>query len=206
MSDPDTEPAERERGWDRGRIAAAVSIGAVLALVIVFLVIGLANRGTGTSIGDALAKGERPPAPELTLPVLDSGGVLTPAGTKVSLADLKGKVVLVNVWASWCAPCKDEAPALERIWRDYRARDLVVLGIDVRDLTSDATEFIRRHKLTYPSLRDGDGNDTEDAFQTSGVPESFLIDREGNIAWRFIGPLDREPYLTDFRRVIDSVL
>lgn len=206
MSDKPTDTAEEQRGWDRGRIFATIGIGAGLVLVIVFLIVGLGNRGTGTSIQNALAKGERPPAPDLTLPVLFRGGVLGPVGSETSLADLKGKVVLVNVWASWCAPCEDEAPALERIWRDYRSRGLVILGIDVRDLTSDATAFIRRHKLTYPSLRDGDGNDTEDAFQTSGVPESFLIDRDGNIAWRFIGPLDREPYLTDFRRVIDTVL
>jgi cytochrome c biogenesis protein CcmG/thiol:disulfide interchange protein DsbE len=206
MSDEATETAEQQPGWDRGRITTAIGVGAGLVLVIVFLIVGLSKSGTGTSIQDALAKGERPPAPDLALPVLFPGGVLGPAGTDASLADLKGKVVLVNVWASWCVPCEDEAPALEKIWRDYRGRDLVILGIDVRDLTSDATSFIRRHKLTYPSLRDGDGNDTEDAFQTSGVPESFLIDRDGNIAWRFIGPLDREPYLTDFRRVIDSVL
>jgi cytochrome c biogenesis protein CcmG, thiol:disulfide interchange protein DsbE len=200
------EPEQDQRGWDRGRIASAIGIGAAVVLVIVFLIVGLSNRGTGTSIQDALDKGQRPSAPDLTLPVLAPGAGLGPAGAEVSLADLRGKVVLVNVWASWCIPCEDEAPKLEAIWRDYRARDVVFLGIDVRDLTSDAREFLERHKITYPSLRDGDGNDTEDAFQTTGVPENFLIDRDGNIAWRFIGPLDREPYLTDFRRVLDSVL
>lgn len=206
VNDQDSGADRGRRGWDRGRIATAIGVGAAVLLVIVFLIVGLASRGTGTSIQAALDRGQRPPAPDLTLPVLVAGAGLGPVGSEASLSDLRGKVVLVNVWASWCVPCEDEAPELEKIWRDYRNRDVVVLGIDVRDLTADATSFIRRHHLTYPSLRDGDGNDTEDAFQTSGVPESFLLDREGKIAWSFKGPLDREPYLTQFRRVLDSVL
>jgi cytochrome c biogenesis protein CcmG, thiol:disulfide interchange protein DsbE len=206
VTTPLDPPEDDGRGWDRGRVATAVGVGAAVVLVIVFLIVGLANRGMGSSIEAALSRGDRPAAPDLTLPVLATGAGLGPVGTDVSLSDLRGKVVFVNVWASWCIPCEDEAPALEKIWRDYKDQRVVFLGIDVRDLTDDANAFIRRHKLTYPSLRDGSGNATEEGFQTNGVPESFLIDQDGNIAWRWIGPLDREPYLTDFRGVLDSVL
>jgi cytochrome c biogenesis protein CcmG/thiol:disulfide interchange protein DsbE len=204
-SGPDRPDGDR-RGWDRGRIAAGIGIGVAVVLVLVFLVVGLANRGTGTSIREALAHGERPAAPQLTLPVLSAGGGMGPAGSKVSLVDLRGRVVLVNVWASWCIPCEEEAPVLEEIWRDYRHRDVLVLGIDVRDLSSDATAFIGRQRLTYPSLRDGDGGDTEDGFETSGVPETFLLDREGRIAYRHIGPLVLDDDVAQFRRVLESVL
>lgn len=201
------QPSAPDGGeWDRRRIASAIGIGAAVVLVVVFLIVGLANRGTGTSIQDALDKGERPKAPDLTLPVLAAGGGIGPVGSDVALSDLRGKVVLVNVWASWCGPCEDEAPALEKIWREYRSKGVVFLGIDVRDVTSDATGFIERHKLTYPSLRDGGGDRTEEGFQTSGVPENYLVDRDGNIAWSLKGPLYTEPYLTQFRRVLDSVL
>jgi cytochrome c biogenesis protein CcmG/thiol:disulfide interchange protein DsbE len=206
VRDEASGPDQDRRGRDRGRIAAAIGVGVAVVLVLVFLIVGLANRGTGTSIREALARGERPQAPDLALPVLSAGGDVGPAGSETSLSDVRGRVVLVNVWASWCIPCEDEAPVLETLWRDYRDRDVLVLGIDVRDLSSDATAFIRRERLSYPSLRDGDGNDTEDGFETSGVPETFLLDREGKIAYRHLGPLVLAADVVQFRRVLESVL
>ncbi|MEW6581173.1 MAG: TlpA disulfide reductase family protein [Actinomycetota bacterium] len=187
--DPSPGSTGGGRGRDRGRLVAGVAVAVAVALLVVLLVVGLANRGTDTDIADAVALGERPPAPALTLPVLHAGGGVGPVGRDVALADLRGRPVLVNVWASWCTPCRDEAPVLERLWRDVKGGGALVLGIDIQDVSDDARGFIREFRLTYPSLRDGNGSRTTRGFETTGVPETFLIDRDGNIAWRHIGPV-----------------
>ena len=186
-------PEEPRRGWDRGRVIGAVVGGALIVGVVVLLVVGLANRGVDTRIDDALAAGERVAAPDVTLPVLLPGPGL-PAGRQVSLSDLRGRPVVLNVWASWCGPCEDEAPVLEGLWRRYRDRGVLVLGLDTQDLSSKARAFARRHGLTFPSLRDGDG-DARRRFGTTGVPETFLIDREGRIALHITGPIASEEQL-----------
>jgi len=164
--------------------------------VVVLLVVGLANKDLGTSIQDALKKGERPEAPAFTLPVISPGDGLGPAGTSVSLADLKGKVVVVNFWASWCPPCKQEAPVLEEVARHYRSSgDVVVVGVDVQDLKEKATGFIRDQGLTYPSLRDGGGGVQQD-YEVPALPETFVIDEQGRIALHLAGGVERPVELT----------
>lgn len=177
---------------DRRRLLAGLLGGGIVAAVLLLLVVGLANKDVGTRISDALAAGERPDAPALTLPVLVAGDGVGPVGAEVSLDDLRGRVVVLNVWASWCVPCRDEAPLLERLARTHRqAGDGVVfLGLDTQDLTGDARAFVRRYGLTYPSLRDGTDR-AQRAFEATGVPETFIIDRQGRIAYRHIGPVVR---------------
>src|SRR2546421_1080162 len=102
------------------------------------------NRNTAAR---QVAHGQTGPAPAFTLPRLSGGG-------KVSLASLRGKGIVINFWASWCAPCKAEAPLLERAWRQYRSRGLVVVGIDSNDVSSDARAFVSKHGLTYTLLHD----------------------------------------------------
>jgi cytochrome c biogenesis protein CcmG/thiol:disulfide interchange protein DsbE len=180
---PPGTPPERRRL--AGPIAAVVAVAAVIAL----LTIGLLNRGADTGIRDALAAGERPQAPELTLPVLVAGDGLGPVGSPVSLADLRGRTVVVNLWASWCTPCETEAPVLDEVARHYRARgddDVVVLGIDVRDVTDDALGFWDEFELTYPTVRDR-SDDAWGKFEMTGVPETYVIDPQGRIAYRQIG-------------------
>ncbi len=189
-------------GGDRRRLIGLIVGAVATALVVVLLVVGLMNRGQSTTIDDALAAGSRPPAPDITLPVLVSGPGLPPVGRDASLSDLRGKVVLLNLWASWCGPCKDEAPVLERIWNRYKDRGVVVLGLDIQDLTSDALAFIGEYGLTYPSLRDG-SDDSKTALEATGVPETYLIDREGRIALHLAGPVSSTAQLAG---PIDQVL
>lgn len=191
-ADPGTEP---DAGSDRRRLIGLIVGAVVAALIILLLVVGLMNRGTGTTIDDALETGARPPAPDLTLPVLVSGPGLPPVGKDASLSDLKGKVVLLNLWASWCGPCREEAPVLEDIWQRYKGRGVTVLGIDIQDLSSDARAFIKEYGLTYPSLRDG-SDDSKSSLEATGVPETFLIDRQGRIALHIAGPVSSESQLT----------
>jgi cytochrome c biogenesis protein CcmG/thiol:disulfide interchange protein DsbE len=152
---------------------------AVLA-VIGLLGFGLLSKGEASlSVGDT--------APDKELSVL--GGATTG-----QIADYRGKWVLVNFWASWCEPCRSEAPALESFHRTHSSQGFTVLGINLDDATDDATEFVERYGLSYPQLRDGDGDDRRDAYGMTGFPESFLIDPQGKIALIRRGPVT-ESYL-----------
>jgi len=199
---PGTEGEGRKR--DRGRLVAGIGVAVGVTLVAILLIVGLANRGTDTDIADAVARGDRPPAPDLTLPVLTASSGIGPVGQNVALKDLRGRPVLVNVWASWCIPCRDEAPVLESLWRDVKRRNALVLGLDVQDVSDDARSFVKEFRLTYPSLRDGNGTDTRKGFETTGVPETYLIDRDGNIAWRHIGPVTADAAL-QVRKIIEGL-
>ena len=103
------------------------------------------------------------------------------AAPERSLADWRGQVVVLNYWASWCEPCREESPLLERWHQKITKRNATVLGVDVLDVTSDAQDFIDEYGLTYPHLRDKDGSTQED-FGIVAYPETFVIDREGRIA------------------------
>jgi cytochrome c biogenesis protein CcmG/thiol:disulfide interchange protein DsbE len=160
--------------------------------------------GVDTSIARALKAGERPPAPDIELPVLVAGDGVGPAGGTLALGELRGRTVVVNVWASWCIPCETEAPILDAIARRYRERGapVLVLGIDVKDLSEKALAFWERHDLSYPSLRDRRGT-VDEAFQITGVPETFVIDPQGRIAYRKIGEIRSAKQITP---VVDELV
>lgn len=192
--EPQDPPAPGRR--DRRRVVGAVVGGTIVAAVIALLVVGLVNRDVGTSIQDALARGERPEAPDLELPVLVAGDGVGPVGSRVSLRSLRGRTVVVNLWASWCEPCEAEAPILERVAARYRgSREAVVVGINVQDVSSDAMRFTRANRLTYPTLRDGT-DATMRAFEVARLPESFVIDPSGRIALHVIGQITDEEQIT----------
>jgi cytochrome c biogenesis protein CcmG, thiol:disulfide interchange protein DsbE len=158
-----------------------VSVRAVAVFVAVLAVIGLLGYGLLNKSADALEPGDS--VPSTVLPKLEGQG----AG---SVADYRGGWVLVNVWASWCAPCRDESPALERFYRAHRSQRFAVLGVDFNDLSGDALSFIRRYGITYPQLRDGTGDFSQGELETKGVPESFLVDPRGKLVLHSIGPVN----------------
>ncbi len=152
-------------------------------LVPVLALLGLLAAGTirhqqVLRIGAALARGETPSAPAVTLPAI--------AGPPVALAALRGHPVILNFWASWCVPCREEAPLLEQVWNEYRGRGLVVLGVDTQDLESPARTFLEKYAITYPNGRDPDGSVSR-MFGASGVPETFFIGADGRIRGKFPG-------------------
>lgn len=147
-------------------------VAVAVVAFIAFLAWGLANSGDG-----GIAEGE--PVPTATLPTLPPGG-------EGSLADYRGDWVLLNVWASWCIPCREESPALDRFERENREA-ITVLGVDTRDLTDDALAFLEQYDITYDQLRDASGEYADD-LETTGVPESFLVDPDGNLVAHFPGP------------------
>jgi cytochrome c biogenesis protein CcmG, thiol:disulfide interchange protein DsbE len=157
---------------------SAKTLAAVLAVlaIIGLLAFGLLSKGESSlAIGD--------PAPDKQLSRLGASGT-------GEIADYRGRWVLVNFWASWCAPCKAEAPALESFQKAHETNKFTVLGINLDDATNDAVAFVHRYGLTYPQLREGDGADRRDAYGMTGFPESFLIDPQGNVALIQRGPVD----------------
>ncbi len=204
------DPSSRapRRGWERRQIVVAIVCVVILVVFGSVLTVGLLNRGVNNAIDSAIAKGQRAPAPDFSLPVLNSVPGLPTAGKKLTLSSLRGRPIILNIWASWCGPCTSEAPILQSVWDHYRAKGVLVLGVDVKDLTGDALTFHNTYGLTFPSVRDGEGN-IEGPYGTTGVPESFVIDRQGRVAAALRGPLSdsgSQPNLPSFLAVVDQVL
>jgi cytochrome c biogenesis protein CcmG/thiol:disulfide interchange protein DsbE len=150
-----------------------IVIAAVALLVL--LAFGVSGQNGGSSIDAKVARGTFPAAPDATaaLPVLGSKQTR-------SLADYRGQVVVLNVFASWCDPCKAEAPILADAERSLRSHHATILGVTYLDNTSASAAFVRQQHITYPVLRDVSGNFVR-SFGTTGVPETFVINRRGQI-------------------------
>ena len=160
----------------------------VVLAVIGLLAFGLLNKGTSLEPGDRV--------PDRELPKLDGKG-------SGEIADYRGRWVLVNLWASWCGPCEEEAPILEDFYRRYKHRGVTVLGINVQDNSDDALAFQRKFEATYPILRSV-GNERSDAFGSIGVPENFLVNPRGRLAFIWRGVVDDEILDEQFVPVIEG--
>jgi cytochrome c biogenesis protein CcmG, thiol:disulfide interchange protein DsbE len=175
-----TGEAGRGRVQRVGQALALIGVAALLGLLVWKVAFG---REGGAA--DELAQGKQVEAPAFTLDRLDADG-------KLAIAALKGKAVVVNFWASWCIPCRDEAPVLQQTYERYRDRGLVVLGVDVNDFRQDARRFMERYGVTYPVVYDGKGS-TVGKWGVTGFPETFFVDRSGRLVGeRISGPVDIE--------------
>jgi cytochrome c biogenesis protein CcmG, thiol:disulfide interchange protein DsbE len=150
-------------------------IVAVAAGLLALLAFGVSHQGTNKSLDNALSRGIQPMPPDahMTLPLLGSSG-------SASLARFRGKVVVLNVFASWCTPCQAEAVILDREQQRLLKHDGTVIGVTYKDDTDAAESFVRQQHISYPVLRDVSGNFTQ-AWGVNGVPETFVIDRRGRV-------------------------
>lgn len=134
------------------------------------------------------------PAPDFSLPTLA-------AGDSIKLGELRGKVVVVNFWASWCIPCRDEHPVLLEASRTYRPKGVEFLGIAYNDKPDDSRRWLNELGSAYPSLMDN-GARTAIDYGVSGVPETFILDKQGVVAFKKFGPITT----SEITQKLDSLL
>ena len=155
--------------------AAGLAIVGLLGL----LAWALQNKAPVTGLSGITRVGQ--PAPDFTLPLFDDEPLV--------LSRLKGRPLVINFWASWCAPCRDEALGLERAWRSYKDREVVFIGVDIQDADEAARAHLSEFGVTYPNGRDADGKITVD-YGIIGMPTTFFVSREGTVVRRWVGAID----------------
>ena len=159
-----------------GRLLSTIFLILVVALPIILISL----KEKPSKIVIPLKEGR--PAPDFTFPDLD--------GRKVSLSDFRGKVVLVNIWATWCPPCRDEMPSMQKLYERFKGENFELLAVSIDAEGHKAVApFMRKMNLTFPALLDPKEK-IRSLYQITGVPESFIIDKNGILVQRIIGPLD----------------
>ncbi|ALX03771.1 MULTISPECIES: TlpA disulfide reductase family protein [Aeromicrobium] len=178
----------------------------VLALALVVLA-ACSGRGTEGSTGGYVSASRFvtsvPVEDRTDAPVLEGEDL---EGKRISSADFAGKTLVVNVWGSWCPPCRKEAPVLEEVAQQYADRGVQFLGLNVRDQTAAARAFEERIGTTYPSIVDSDGRQQlgfADSLPSQAIPTTWVIDAKGRVAARVIDPELRASTLSG---VLDDVL
>ena len=169
---------------------------AAVASLLALLIWRVAFGDSGAHLVAAIRDGKKPSAPGFRLDVIWPHAEtwppeLRPALTdgKVALAELKGYPVVINFWASWCIPCKREAPRLAASARKHAGK-VAFLGLDIQDFKSDARRFLARYEANYVSVRDG-GSSTFSDYGLTGVPETYYVDRRGRIVAHSVGEVSR---------------
>ena len=164
----------------RLRLAGQVAAVAIVAALLGLLAWKLTQDES--AVTSQLDKGGSPTAPAFTLERLDGKGDL-------GLESLRGKAVVLNFWASWCGPCKDETPLLQQGWKRWRGKDVVFVGVDVKDFRGDAKDFLARYGVTYSNVYDGKGS-TVGRYGVTGFPETYFVDADGKVRYRIAGPVE----------------
>ena len=181
-----------KRGW--------LLLGAALPVLALLALLGWAAAKSGGNPGSMGVNREfgqvqvsPKPAQAFSLELLD--------GTAFTLDDLRGKVVMLDFWASWCAPCRYEAPLLAEVYRGYAGQPVEFVGIDIWDQRQSAIDHVRRYGVTYPNVVDDKGT-VAISYGVRGIPEKFFIDQEGTVVRKFVGPVSEET----LRSALDALL
>jgi cytochrome c biogenesis protein CcmG/thiol:disulfide interchange protein DsbE len=181
-----------QRLWVLGAVLLPVLL--LLALLAWALVRTGAKPG-GFAINNVF--GEVPikpgPAREFTLTLMD--------GTVLALADLRGKAVMIDFWSSWCPPCREEAPTLDRVYKEYVGKGMEFVGVAIWDTEEEVAKFIKRYGVSYPNGLDLKGQITID-YGVTGIPEKYFVDRSGQLVRKFVGPVTAD----QLRQALDALL
>ena len=183
MEIPDGASKEEKR---RGPSLVWLATGAIVILVMALLVYSLSSQpGSAPQVGD--------PVPEFQLTALD--------GSSMDLASQRGNVVVLNVFASWCDPCRQEAADLEQVWQAYQDKGVQFYGIAYKDAESKAQAFLDEFDVSYPSTVEP-GNRTARAYGLTGVPETFVVDQKGELAHHFLGPITQAQLIDEIEPLL----
>ncbi|HEY4688438.1 MAG TPA: TlpA disulfide reductase family protein [Anaerolineae bacterium] len=168
--------------------------GAFVALGVVVLFVGFIAWGLSDT---SATQPTNSPAPDFTLTLFDGydGGL---GRSSITLSELRGKIVLINFWASWCVPCEEEAPDLEAAWRAYKDRGVVFIGVDWADNPADALAYLKRFDITYANGPDLGSKIAQPKYRIQGVPETFIVDPNGRIVFFKASPVTQQELATLF--------
>lgn len=198
MSSEPTVEAKSSRWWQSPRllVVAALVPAVVLLALLGWAITNLdASPSGGSNIGFSTADLESREAPDFSLQGLDGG--------TVQLSDTRGKVVMVDFWASWCPSCRQEAPYLVEIYDEYQPQGVEFIGVAIWDYPDDLQAYVDEFGLNYPNALDQKGTVHLD-YGVTGTPEKFFIDREGRIARKFIGPASPELLRQQLDELLES--
>jgi cytochrome c biogenesis protein CcmG/thiol:disulfide interchange protein DsbE len=174
-------------------LGAAMLLAVAALLVVIGYALVQRNRGT-------VSEG---PAPDFSVTMYDFEP-LAMRNEKTSLKDLRGNVVVLNFWASYCIPCRDEAPMFETIWREYRDQGVIMLGLNINDPLTNARDYLEEFSITYPNAPDLGGKISDDKYRITGIPETFVIDPNGNIVRHFIATPSERDLRDEIERALES--
>jgi peroxiredoxin len=153
-----------------------------VAVTVLVIILSLKLNDSSFKFSNQVAIKDNLPAPDFTFPGLD--------GKKVSLSDYKGKVVLVNIWATWCSPCVEEMPSMEKLYRKFKGENFEILAVSIDEPGLKAVApFMKKSNLTFPALIDSEGA-IKAVYGITGIPESFIIDQQGILLKKIVGPVD----------------
>jgi len=174
-----------QKGWLTIHVSRFTGRAATLAAVFFFAAWPLETLTAGAPDYKTIPKlqeiKDRSSAPGFTLPA--------PGGRKISLDDYRGKVVLLNFWATWCPDCRTEMPAMDRLYRDFKGQGFEIVAVNVKDKREDALAFIKKNKISYPIMMDPEG-DVGLLYGAFAMPTTYLIDRRGVVLARMWGSAD----------------
>jgi cytochrome c biogenesis protein CcmG/thiol:disulfide interchange protein DsbE len=186
--------SEAARRRPRLRLLLQGAAVVVVALLLTLLLVRTLAEGAGPHLVSEVRAGNKPLAPDFDLAVIWPRAETWPPKLRAALADgrvaareLRGYPAVLNFWASWCLPCKAEAPRLTAAARRYAGR-VAFLGVDVQDFESDAHRFLERYDTNYVSVRDG-GDSTYSAYGLTGLPETYFVDAAGRIVAHSVGEI-----------------
>jgi cytochrome c biogenesis protein CcmG/thiol:disulfide interchange protein DsbE len=182
MTEPATDVAKGK--GQKGKVTSTI-VGVAIVAFLLLLSYGLLSGPESGPLNEG-------PAPDFSLQLFDGG--------QLSLADLHDQVIIVNFWGSWCAPCQEEAPVLEKVWQEYQGQGVTFIGIAYKDTEGKARAFLDEFDITYPNALDP-GNRVARSYRVQGVPETFFI-KDGEIASLYIGPLSEDQLVTRIEKLL----
>ena len=196
----EVSPAAPGKGKADTRKRNLIIAASLVPVVALFALLGWAlvqsggnpgGFGVNRSFGEVAV--EQQPAPDFAKSDL--------SGSMVNLSELRGKVVMLDFWSSWCPPCRQEAPALARVYREYESRNVEFVGVAIWDDPGDVGRYAQEFDLPYPNVLDEKGQIAIN-YGVSGIPEKFFIDARGTLVRKFVGPMESE----DLRATLDQLL